>query len=464
MPNSAQADQLRELPPHPTAQLLARIRSGCCEPERIERELLPHLLRLCPACKAADDELQRLRLALGHDERARESLEGPEAQRLFAQLVELPHDRLLAAADGDPTFRSWGLCRLLQRIVVCAMDFRPRPEVLIRLARAGLRIARQLETVCDRRSVCDLRAVGYACLGRARCTMGELHAAEDAFDVARTLRARGTAAPWAEAEVLALEARLRCGQHRLAEAVALLERVLAILADWPGLQPADQLALKAWCVYHLGDVAAAETILEEAKGRCDETRQPELALDVGHGLVWCAIVLGRFDDAAASLPKAVELARRLGNRRMVLLLLKAAGHIARAQGNKRAAAERLRQAAEELAEMGFGVDAMLAWCELAAVYLEQGARDAVRRLSGDVGTLLLSPQLRGPHIGQLVCFQHACCSDELTGELVSECARAFEQARSASLAWWSAWRTVLTVEEPAASRQKPSDRPRAESG
>jgi len=231
--------------------------------------------------------------------------------------------------------------------------------------------------------------------------------------------------------------------------VALLDRVEAIYGDQaerltdPDVEdPARAAAArvhKAWCVYHLGDIVRAQALLDQAAGEIDEGRQPQLALALRCGLVWCALTLGRL-DAETRLAAALQLADRVGEDADRLRLRRAEARLDLALGERGPAEQALLAAASGLAQRGQGLDAALSYLDLAALYLREGALDALGDLCNEkLLAVFLSHEVGREAIHVLRLVEEACNSGRLTPGLLAGLASQLEQIRRPSLAWWSGW-------------------------
>lgn len=140
-------------------------------------------------------------------------------------------------------------------------------------------------------------------------------------------RARGTGFPHVEAKILAQEAILQRDQRRLDEVVALFERVEAIL--------------------HARERAGGVGQLEGMSG--DEVLQQQ---------AWCLHHLGRPVDAAV-----------LGQATVPVLVGRAGARLRLPAGDREAAKRQLEEAARGLVRQQFGIEAGLAWLDLAGVLL-----------------------------------------------------------------------------------------------
>ncbi len=434
---------------HRSPLLLARLRSGALDADAIAHEVVPDLVRHCPVWQAADEELRRLRREVRHWDEVIVAMEGADAPALWARLGGLSQDAQLRAVDEDEKYHHWGLCRLL---LAAGLEEAAagRAARAARLALLAVRISRHLGEGYDAAWVADLTAIGLARLGMARRLLGEPHSAGQAFAAAGTWCARGTGDPQVEAQILAQEAVLRRDQRRLGEAVALLERVEALLGgeEWAvaggeleGMSGAELLLQKAWCLHHLGRPEAAAPLLAAAASRLGESRggaAAALRTWLWCGEVWSAIALGRVEEADGRLAAAVERAAALGQAEVPVLLGRAGARLRLAGGDRQAAKRQLDAAALALVAHQAGIEAGLTWLDLASVFLEERDDAALRDLADQVLPAFGPAEVGRDAMASLLLFQQACREGRLTAELIAVLASRLEEARRPSLAWWSA--------------------------
>jgi tetratricopeptide (TPR) repeat protein len=337
----------------------------------------------------------------------------PAAQALWKRLERLAYPEQIEAIEADRRFHSAALCRRLQ--IMSLMASPANPEVGSQFANLAVRISWHLEPGPGDRPGAehDLQALAHGYLGAARRALGELEGAGDAFDMARTLRARGTGAPGVEAEIAWFEVWVCLDQDRFAAAIGLLDRMLAADAAASAAEPgslrsaavAPALVAKAWCCYHLGGVEAAEVLLDKAQ-RLDLSDLPELDLASRFGRLWCAITRGS--------PEAED---RLGD-------------------------------AAALAQKKEGTEAALAWLALAKLRLEVGgsaARGRVERIATKLVRAFL-PEAARVQLLQLFLFMNACTRGKVTVAEVTALARVIEGTRQPGLTWWAEWGPLLKEE------------------
>jgi tetratricopeptide (TPR) repeat protein len=385
--------------------------------------------------------------------------EAKDAPALWRELAALPDPERLAAVETQARFQIWGLCRFLQCRSVESAD--RDPEAAAPLANLAARIARHLGAGYDPALLPDYRALSLCGLGNAWRALGELGSAGDAFDLAETLRRGGSGYPEFEAETAALRALLRRDQGRLEEAIDLLDGVEAIygaaaeeVAE-PDLydreRHAEARVHRGWCLYHLGRVEAAAAALEAATSLLVEPRQRRLVLAARCGLLWCSLTLGR-PDVEKRLAAAYQLAGRVGDEADRLRLDRAQARIDARLGERGPAEQALRHAAQRFAELDLGIEAALAHLDLAALYVGQGAGDAVRHLGGGLEPGVSAsaakaapfsvPNAQRAKMEALLLVLQGCAVEQLTPERLAGIAAVVERELRPSPAWWSGVKTL----------------------
>lgn len=385
-------------------------------------------------------------------------IEAKDAPALWRELEALPYPEQLLAVDTEARFEVWGLCRFLQcrSVEVAGGD----PEAGARLATLAVRISRHLGAGYDPALLPDYRGLALCGLGNAWRALGELHSAGDAFDMAEALRRGGSGYLEFEAEAAALLALLRRDQGRLDEAIELLERVEAIYGSAPAAaaepdlydqeRHAEARVHRGWCLYHLGRVEAAAAVLEAAIELLVEARQGRLVLAARCGLLWCSLSLGS-PDAEERLAAAYQLAGRVGDEADRLRLDRAQARIDAMLGERGPAEQTLQHAARRFAELELGVEAALAHLDLAALYLGEGAVEAVRHLGGGVRAGASSAAKAGPfalpnaqraQMEAVLLVLQAVAVESLTPEQLGAIAAQVERELRPSPAWWSGVRSL----------------------
>jgi tetratricopeptide (TPR) repeat protein len=437
---------------------MARLLDGIPDPEELRREVLPHLLSLCPECVESLEHLRDLVRVYGHWSHVDALHEWPAAGEMWLSLKELSAAEQVAAVECDEQYQTWGMCRLLQRM--SRDEARQRPRWAHELAGLAVLISLRLDEGYDLTWVNGLRAVCLACLGNARRALGELGGALEAFAAARELLEADFGNPAFEAEVLTLEALLDRDRHRLEEAIARLERAREIYTGADHEVADDHLAgstqaHQGWCLHHMGRHAEALAHLDEARRLLHGDRAPQLTVAVHLGRLWCAVALGRIGDAKEPLDAAITAVARWGGERDELQLRRAQARIAREAAREEAREEghhgaeirgTLEGVTAGLIRLGMGFDAALAMLDLADLLLLQRDDEAIARLAGAMPTVAAARDIGREAMRELLRFERICEEGRLGRELVRVVAVRLETLRRPSVSWWSAWRTRLDDE------------------
>jgi hypothetical protein len=196
------ADAASEAATHLTTEVMANlmIASGGSD----ELAALRHLLSVCSVCRGHFEDLRAKSRELRHWNLASVLHEAEEAPGIWNRIASSSYQRQLAAVRAEPIYQTWGFALFVLR--QSGGGAAAQPERAAQLANLGLAVADTLDPAYDQDWIEDLAALALACLGNARREMGELVAANDAFDLARERRAAGTESPAVEAEIHALEA------------------------------------------------------------------------------------------------------------------------------------------------------------------------------------------------------------------------------------------------------------------
>ncbi len=418
---------------HLSLATLARLATGRIEVEEVQQVVIPHLIGVCSGCRQIHAELQQLRQEVGHWDDMVVVLEGQSAPELWRGLEALPYDEQLHQVEDCGELQTWGFCRLLLRKSLDAAI--QRPEIAVRLAVLAVKIADRLADAYHRDWVADLRALACAHLGNARRVLSEIHSAGDAFrDAHAHLRRGGTGDPRIEAEVLSLEASLRRDERRFADALALLDRIIAIYTSHhPELRDLHlagrALVNRAVTLEESGDVAAAILALRQAAPWIDEERDPRLILCLKHNLILYLPAVGLHQEAAALLAEVKELARRLGNEVDLIRLRWVEGRIVLGLGQRDPAEQAFREVQLEFLRRDLGYDAALASLDLGILYAQEGSLTELKRLALDILPVFSSRDIHRDAMAGLLLFQHACEEERLTVELARRLAAVLQRER-----------------------------------
>src|SRR5579863_4494811 len=347
------------------------------------------------------------------------------APGLWARLARYPHAARQALVEEVAEFQDAGLCELLcEASVVAAVDDAQEAQGLAELAvLAGERVRGE--------EGWRRRVEGYA---RAHLTSalrvgGELQGAAEAWARAGALWQAGAGADPGllnEARVLEIEASLRRDRRELAEALALLERALAI--DRWGEMPA-LLLNKAKALEELGDFAESIAALRLAVARIDGEREPRKLWVAHHNLAFNLCHLGRHTEAEGLLPEVRALARRLGHQLDDLRMGWLEAKVAAGLGRTAVAVAGFERVRTGFAERGIAYDAALATMELAEVLAGEGRTGDVQALARESAAIFAAQGVHREAQRALAVFRRAAEEELLSVEFVRGVLRYLERAR-----------------------------------
>jgi tetratricopeptide (TPR) repeat protein len=226
------------------------------------QEVVRHLLSECETCRQATTHLLPLangaqrgrrqphRLAHSFDyarafESARREFdarqvtwatEQAEAPKLLRDLESHPFDRQKILIENSGRFQSWALCELL--LETSNNRVYQQVESARHLAQLGIALVDRLRTATPaygESRLNDLEARAWSTLANSQRVQSDYAAADESFATAARLLRNGTGDPLEAARTMLLKASLCGSQHRFQEALALLDRVVAISrkgGDW----------------------------------------------------------------------------------------------------------------------------------------------------------------------------------------------------------------------------------------
>jgi len=406
---------------HATPLFIAKLLTNRLGPGDAVGQVVPHLLTTCPDCRAAWEEVERLKAEAGHRDELAAVTESVAAPELLAQLSTLPYAERVRAVEHEPRFHSWALCRLLLKKSRRAA-FLDGP-LAVDWASLALRVANHLSQAYGTTSVDALRAEAFATLGNAHRVIGELRVAEESFLSAEQLLDRpAVATPGLLAEIHSLLASLRLAQRRLPEARELVGFALAVAVERQDGSRIAELQLKeAKIVEEEGDLAAAADLLRRAAETIDPVELPELYRIARFNLLGILVQQERYEEAQALYPAVADLlAAEPAESTHLVRLRWAEGLIARGFHRLEEAEATLLAVQREFVRRHMGYDAALVAIDLGLIYLETGAVRPLRRLAADLLPVFAARDLSKEAFACLLLYQDACQSAKLTERLARE--------------------------------------------
>jgi transcriptional regulator with XRE-family HTH domain len=349
-----------------------------------------------------------------------------EAGKLWEELRHLPVRERMAMVEAEPKFQTWALCeRLCAESERAAGDHAGRA---LELAELALRVAALMPGGEAWRS--QVQGYAWAFLGNARRVASRLNPAEDAFERSRALWQAGGEAEAGvldETRVLDLEASLRRDQRRLPEALALLERALAVSKN--DEETGRILLKKAATQEHMGDIEASIATLETAAPLVDDEREPRRLFALRFNLAVNLEHLGRHAEAEALLPEVRELAVRMGNALDLVRVVWLEGRVAAGSGRRWDAVLAFEQAQRDFTAREIAYDAALVSLDLATLYLEDGRTREVRSLARQMMWIFTSQKIHREALAALRLFCEAAEREHATAALARRVADYLEKAR-----------------------------------
>jgi tetratricopeptide (TPR) repeat protein len=274
-------------------------------------------------------------------------------------------------------FQNWALCEL-----VCEESERAAAEsapAAAELAELALAVAAMVPEGSGWR-LC-VEGYTWAFIGNAWRVGNDLHRADEAFRRAAELWVAGRSGDLGfldGSRLLDLEASLRAGQGRRAEALELLDRALAMCRSEQ--QTGRVLLKKAKTFEGLGDYERSVAALRQAAPLLGEGCEPRLLLVLRFNLIVNLCHLGRAAEAERLLPEVRELTQRLGHELDLVRLRWLEGRVAAGSGRREEAEALLLEVRDRFWRSGYAFDAALAAVEVAALLAEQGRAAEVKTL------------------------------------------------------------------------------------
>jgi tetratricopeptide (TPR) repeat protein len=275
-------------------------------------------------------------------------------------------------------------------------------------------------------------AQGYAWafVGNARRVQGKsFPAADEAFRRSQPLWREGPAGPSAfdPSRVLDLEASLRQAQRRIPEALALLERALAVA---PNMASSARILIKrAKTLEETGDYAAAVATLGVAEPLVEAAGEPQLRFAHRFNLAENLLHVGRHAEAEPMLGQVRALAHQLGNALSLVRLGWLEGRVAAGLGKREEAIEAFTKARGEFASRHIAYDMALVSLELAELYAAEGRMDAVRSLARHMAGVFTDQGVHAEAKKALAFFRRAAEREAVTPQLARRVVRYLYLAR-----------------------------------
>jgi tetratricopeptide (TPR) repeat protein len=350
-------------------------------------------------------------------------VEDESAAEADAKIKTLLSGKKIGRKSG---FWTWGLCeRLLER----SWELRQKnPTKMVVLAQTAVEVAQKV----DRRkygaqNVADLQARAWAGLANAYRISDELSDAEAAFRQAFEARRKGTFSPLLHARLAELSASLLCDQRYFPQAFKLLDFAYRIYKENGDRHNAGRaLIKKGWHAGLSGDPEDGIRLIARGLRLIERARDPKLGLQSLHTVLLFRVERGEFKTARRQIWEMRPLYDFHGEHILKVKLRGIEGKVFAGLGEFDRAARAFQQAKESFLERGMDYDAALISFDLAALWLREGKRVAVRQLLQETLEIFRARYIAREGIAALVMLRDVADRNELTFELLDRITMLFE--------------------------------------
>lgn len=413
--------------------------------------VLAHLVTGCPECRerarahwppegserARREDAERtygdafeLAVAAAETRLAESEAERAAAAEAVEALLALPADEQAEHAVSEERLRTVAaLDRLIG--VVKETGFRD-PAEYVRLAQLARDLAERLSPARYGTALTnDLRARAHCHLANAYKVVGELDTAEEHFDRAEELLARGTGDLLREARMRTLRASLRAVERRFDEAEREMRRAIRIYEDldeahWVRRAEADL----AVYLHRAGRPEEAIAMLERGLERYDAESEWRLARVAHHTLAIAHLEVGDLVRSRAHLGEAKRLHQREPREVALTRLRWVEGKLARASGDRRAAEADFAAVRDYFLEREIAHEVANVGLDLAMIYLDEGRWSELAETAAMMLEVYRSKRIAREAIAALELFREAVVGETATRKLIRELRAYLERAEA----------------------------------
>ncbi len=408
------------------------------------RQLLAHLLELCPTCRSElrayyaetmgqtqPDLRQEDTAPLAEDgydaaftratRAAARKVPSIDAERKaaavsLAHLLALPPTRRRECITEAPAqFRGLALAGLLLETSLGQMPGKPTEALaLARLAKAVLSNS-ELSNLAT-----EFYARASAHVGNAFRVLGQLSAASGQFDDARFLLSHQPVIdPLVGAEMDRMEGSLRRDQRQFDRAEQLLQRAASSYQDTDQPREEALVLLKLGSLYReQGKPDQGVTLAKRVLAMHDPAQEPHLCLYAGHNLADALCDCGLHAQAREALAKNRSLQDEYGDPLSLLRLQWVEGKIAHGLGEHHEAEILFLLARHGFKQHEIACDAALVSLDLAVLYLEQQRTADVKALAAEMVVIFEGQEIYREAATALHLFRDAAELDQVSLALV----------------------------------------------
>ena len=412
---------------HLSVETMAKWLSGRLEHDDVLREVVPHHLEQCPACRDTYQEIERLKAEVGHWDAEVALVEGREAPELAGRLFDLPVDVQAELIEEEEALHTWGLCQLL--LGKSLSGTRQDPDMAFDRADLAVRLTSHLGESYHPQWVLGLRARALAVRANARRVLGELRGADVDFRKSRSCLARSAMeGTRVEAEILDLESSLRRDQRRFGEALKSLDRALDLYKEGQDAHGIGKVFLqRAKVLEESGDLNGALALLRQPLKWIDPGREPQLYGSARYNLICALIRGGHHKEAERLLPEVRNLFRGTAQPLDLVRLRWAEAGIAFGLGRFDEAEPVYREVQQQFLDLGMELNAALVAFDLAVLLAQQGRTQELKTLAVELLAAFGARDIHRESTAVLVLFQRACEEERMTAELARQLAALLRQ-------------------------------------
>ena len=363
----------------------------------------------------------------------------------FASVLEHEHrlarERSEAAGDlarllcggalkkKNPEVWTWGLCeKLLEESWALRQS---DPAGMLALAKLAVEGSQQLDArLYGRQYLIDLQTQAWADLANALRVSDQLGLAEAAIRRAFELRSDGTGSPLLRARLAELSASLLCDQRQFPAAFRLLDLAHGLYRKHNKQHEAGRVLIKRGMhTGYTGDPEDAIRWLARGLHLIDRNRDPKLAFQVLHNILWFRVELGEFRTARLQLWEMRPLYWHHADRIAHFKLRWMEGKIFVGLSQFDNAEAAFSQARESFEGERLRYDAALVSFDLATLWLMQGKKAEVHRLVTEMLETFRARYIAREAIAALLMLREAVNRDEATVDLFQFVSTLFKSLR-----------------------------------
>jgi len=359
---------------------------------------------------------------------ARAKLDRQEAAEVWERLRAVEEKKRRLMIERIPGVATWAL---VERLSIESIEEAPhRPDQAMHLARLALRTAEVAPASKELRGCLIGFAHGH--IGNAWRVAGDLHAGKAAFVLARRFWPVGVIAPaglLSEARLFDLEASLQRDQRLFEDAIASLDRALALTGE--GWATGRLYLKRSTILEQQGDHEGSLEALRAAKPWIDERSEPRLYGSLLFNLCANLVDVSRLAEAEEILPQVRERFVAHGKDFELIRLLWLDGRIHEGLGRTEQAIAAIDQARREFTAKKSYYDAALAGLDLAALHLGVGRTVETRDLARQMAKVFDSLGIKREELAAVRLFVEAAEQEVATVELARRAAAALRAVRRA---------------------------------